>query len=201
MPKFVGKQDEQQRNGKNQSTEDTEIAVKKPHITVKNPVDIERAIGAETLHEREAKNGGGEKCKKEQEEVYEPAARQSERVGMRLKARPQFELRFPFILEGSALDPVGRSGFRHFWLVQSLQFLAGFEANCFAGRDRHFGACSRIASDSGFARSNVEDAKSSKLDAVPLPQGFLHGFKDSFNRHLRFRFGDTGPVYDFIDDV
>ena len=53
-------------------------------------------------------------------------------------------------------------------LLQRLQLLAGFEANGFAGRDGHLGAGSRVAADSGLARSHVEDSESAQLDSLAM---------------------------------
>jgi len=86
-------------------------------------------------------------------------------------------------------------------LVDRLQLFARLETHSLAGRDADFGAGARVASDAGFARTNVEDAETSELDAITQRQSLLHALKDGFHRHFSFGFGDASLVYDFVDDI
>src|SRR5215470_8641141 len=75
------------------------------------------------------------------------------------------------------------SRFERSRLLDRLQFLAGLEADCFAGRDGDFGAGSRVASDAGLSGTDVEHAKATQFYAIG------------------FGLRDTGFVDDFVDDV
>jgi hypothetical protein len=74
--------------------------------------------------------------------------------------------------------------FRNFGLAERLEILAGLKANGFAGSDGDFGAGARIATDSGFARLDGEDAKATQFDTVATAQSVLHRFKDSVHGGL-----------------
>jgi flavin reductase (DIM6/NTAB) family NADH-FMN oxidoreductase RutF len=82
-----------------------------------------------------------------------------------------------------------------------LQFLAGFEANGFAGRYRDFRTGTGIPADPGFTRLHSEYAETPQLDPIALFKRPLHLIEDRLDGHLRLRFRDTGLVYDFVDDV
>jgi len=86
-------------------------------------------------------------------------------------------------------------------LLQRLQLLARFEPHGFARRNGHLGAGPWIAADAGFARTNVEDAEASQLNALSMRQCSLHALKDRFHSHFGLGFGDSGLVYHFINDV
>jgi len=86
-------------------------------------------------------------------------------------------------------------------LLQSLQFLAGLEADRLAGRNGYFRAGTRVTSDASFARTHIENTESAKLDALTLRQRPLHAFENGFHGHLGFGFGNTGFIDDFVDDI
>ena len=86
-------------------------------------------------------------------------------------------------------------------LLQRLQLFAGFKSYGFTGRNRHLGAGSGIASDSGFTRLDVEHAETAQFDAISLFEGSLHGFEDRLHGHLSLGFGNAGLVDDFVDDI
>jgi hypothetical protein len=75
--------------------------------------------------------------------------------------------------------------FRSFGLAERLEILARLEANGFAGRNGDFGAGARIATNSGFARLDGEDAKATQFDTVATAQSVLHRFEDSVHGGLR----------------
>jgi hypothetical protein len=88
----------------------------------------------------------------------------------------------------------GRSG-------KSLEFLAGLEADGFAGRNADLLAGAGIAADAGLARLDVEDAEAAKLDALSAAESVLHGLENGFNRLFGFASGNIGLCHDGIDDV
>jgi len=77
-------------------------------------------------------------------------------------------------------------------LIDRLQFLAGLEANCLAGRNVDLGAGAWIAANTGFARTYVEDAKTAQFDAVALGESSLHTLEDGF--HGALCLGLSDPV-------
>src|SRR3954466_9556867 len=85
--------------------------------------------------------------------------------------------------------------------VDGLQFFARLEANGLAGRNADLCACARVATDTSFARTHVEDAEAAEFDAVALGERFLHGLEDGLNGHLGFCLGDAGLGHHFVDDI
>src|SRR5580658_7893018 len=85
--------------------------------------------------------------------------------------------------------------------IDRLQFFPRLEAHSFAGRDRHFGAGARVASDASLARTHVEHAKPTQLNAITVGQRLLHALKDGFHRQLGLGLGDAGSGHHFVDDV
>ena len=79
-------------------------------------------------------------------------------------------------------------------LLQCLQLLARLEPDCFARRDGDFGSRSRVAADSGLARTHVEDAESPQLDSLALAQRVLHSFENGFDGHFGFRLSNARPA-------
>src|SRR5262249_20586852 len=86
-------------------------------------------------------------------------------------------------------------------LVDGLQLLPRFKAYRLSRRNTDLGPGARIAPNAGFARTHIENAKSTQLNALPLGQGFLHAFKDCFHGQLGLRLGDAGFVDHFVDDI
>src|SRR5271166_4249218 len=86
-------------------------------------------------------------------------------------------------------------------LLDRLQFLAGFEADCLAGRNVDFRAGARVSPDAGLAWPHGEDAEAAQLDAIAVRQRSLHAVEHSFDRHFRFGFGNAGPGDDFVDQI
>ena len=80
----------------------------------------------------------------------------------------------------------------HDSLFDRLQLFARLETHGLARRDGHFGAGARVASDASLARTHVEHAKASQLDAIALGQRALHALEYGFHRHLGFGLGDAG---------
>lgn len=68
--------------------------------------------------------------------------------------------------------------------VEQMQFLAGLEADCFARRDTHLGAGTRIAPNAGFARPNIEDAEAAQFDSLPFGKRSFQGFEDRVHRRF-----------------
>src|ERR1035441_3390061 len=84
---------------------------------------------------------------------------------------------------------------------ERLQFLAGLEAYCFAGRDADFLAGARISSDAGLAGTHVKYAEAPQLDALTFAQRAFHGREDRLNRLLRFGPAHAGPIYHCIHNI
>ena len=85
--------------------------------------------------------------------------------------------------------------------VDGVQFLAGLEADRFAGRDADLGSCAGIAADSGFAGADAEDAKPAQFDALTGCQSLLEALEDRI--HCGFGLGarQTRALDDVMDDV
>ena len=85
--------------------------------------------------------------------------------------------------------------------INRLQFFSWLEAHGLARRNRDFRAGARVASDAGLARTHIEHAKSTQLNAMALGQRLLHALKDGFYRQLGLRLREAGSGYHFVDDV
>jgi len=86
-------------------------------------------------------------------------------------------------------------------LIDRLQFLAGLEANCLAGRNVDLGTGAWIAANTGFARTYVEDAKTAQFNAVALGKSSLHTLEDGLHGALSLGLSDPCAVYHFVDDI
>ena len=84
---------------------------------------------------------------------------------------------------------------------QRLQFLAGLEANSFAGRDANLLSRAGVAADAGLARLHIEYAEAAELDAFAAAQRVLHGLEDGFHGLFGFCAGNIRFLYDSIYDV
>lgn len=82
-----------------------------------------------------------------------------------------------------------------------LKFFSGFETNCFAGRNIGYFPCTRITTDSAFARFDHKDTKAAQLYAFAALHGRLHALEQSFNRYFGFGLGDTCLLCYLIDYV
>jgi hypothetical protein len=84
---------------------------------------------------------------------------------------------------------------------KGLEFLAGLEANGFAGRDADLLTSARIAANAGFPRLHGKDSEAAKLDAFAAAERVLHGLEDGFDGLLGFGAGDAGLLYDGVDNI
>ena len=82
-----------------------------------------------------------------------------------------------------------------------VQFLAGLEADSFAGSDADFGAGAGIAADAGFAGADAEDAKSAQFDALAGGQSLLEALEDRIHGCFRLGARQAGALDDVMDDV
>jgi hypothetical protein len=82
-----------------------------------------------------------------------------------------------------------------------VEVFAGFEADGATGGDADFGSGTRVAADSGFARTHVEDAETAQFDAVSLGERSLQAFKDCFDGGLGFYAGQSGTLNYLMYDV
>jgi hypothetical protein len=90
---------------------------------------------------------------------------------------------------------------RGFVNSERLQFLAGLEAHCFAGRDADFLACAGIPADAGLAGAHVKHSEAPQFNSFTFSERFLHGFKNGFDGLLRFGPAHAGLIYDCINDI
>jgi len=86
-------------------------------------------------------------------------------------------------------------------LFDRLQFFSWFEADSLSWRNAYFGACARVASNAGLARTHVEDAEAAQLNAVAVSQSLLHALEDGLDCHFGLRLGYPSLVHDFVNDV
>jgi hypothetical protein len=85
--------------------------------------------------------------------------------------------------------------------LDRLQILAWLEANRFPRRDGNFLTSARISSDSRFSRFDGKDSKTSKLNAIILFQGYLHGFENRVDCHFRFGSGNSSSLDNLVNDI
>lgn len=86
-------------------------------------------------------------------------------------------------------------------LLEGLEFLTGFEANCPAGGDVHFLASAGIAADAGLARFDGEDTEAAQLNPVTLRQRTLHRGEDGVYGRLGLVPRQPGPFHDALDEI
>ena len=86
-------------------------------------------------------------------------------------------------------------------LVDGLQLFTRFEAHGLARWDADFCAGAWVATDAGFAGTNVKDSEAPQFDPISLRQSLFHALKDGFHSHFSLRLGDARLVHDFVDDV
>jgi len=83
----------------------------------------------------------------------------------------------------------------------SLQLFSGLEAHCFAWRDIHFFAGSRVAPNACLARFHAEYAKAPELDALAAAQCAFQRLENGFHRLLGLGAADIGGRHHRIDDI
>jgi len=81
------------------------------------------------------------------------------------------------------------------------KLFAGFEANSLTGRNRHFAARARIASDAAFARLNDKNAESAQLDATTGGESLLHCLEQRIDDLFSLLLWHAGAVGDHVDYV
>jgi hypothetical protein len=85
--------------------------------------------------------------------------------------------------------------------VEQMKLFAGFEADRFAGSDADLGAGAGVASDAGFARADVKDAKAAQLDALTFGEGALEGLEYGIDRGLGFVALQAGALNHLVNNV
>jgi hypothetical protein len=85
--------------------------------------------------------------------------------------------------------------------IEQVEFFARFEANGFTGGDGDFGSGTRVASDTGFARTDVEDAEATQLDAISLGKSLFQAFKYGIDRGFSLIARKTRTLDDVMDNV
>lgn len=93
------------------------------------------------------------------------------------------------------------SGELFFFGFDTLEFLAGLEADGFAGRDVDLFAGAGIAADSGFAGLDAEDAETAELDALTAAESLLERFENGFDRLLGLGAADESLGHHRIHNV
>ena len=93
------------------------------------------------------------------------------------------------------------SGVDHSTRFNRMQFLAGLEPNCFSGSNADLGSGAGIATDSGFASADTENAKSTQFDALACGQSLFQAFKDRVDGRLGLRARQAGAFDDLMNDV
>ena len=86
-------------------------------------------------------------------------------------------------------------------LLDGVEFLAGLEANGFAGRDGDLGAGPGIAAHTGFAGLDGEDAEAAELDALAFDEAVLHGFEDGIDGRFGLGADEPGPFDHTLNQV
>jgi hypothetical protein len=79
-------------------------------------------------------------------------------------------------------------------LSNVLQILAGLETDGPSGRDAHFFARARIATDTALSRLYLEHTKPAQLDPITTLHRETHRIEDGVYGHLSFDFGDVGDL-------
>jgi len=82
-----------------------------------------------------------------------------------------------------------------------VEFLARLESDGLSRRDADLGSGAWIASDTGFARTDAEDAKSAQLNAVARGEGLLEAFKDGIYGGLSLGPRQAGSLDDVMNNI
>src|ERR1700728_2671151 len=85
--------------------------------------------------------------------------------------------------------------------VKKMKLFARLEANRLARGNADLGAGTRVASDAGLARTNVEDAKTTQLDPLTLSERALQRLKDGIHSCLRFVALQASALNHLVNDV
>lgn len=85
--------------------------------------------------------------------------------------------------------------------IEEVEFFARFEANGFTGGDGDFGSGTRVASDAGFAGTDIEDAEAAQLDAIALGKSLFQAFKYGIDRGFCLIARKTRTLDDVMDNV
>jgi hypothetical protein len=86
-------------------------------------------------------------------------------------------------------------------LVEEVKFLAGLEADGFAGSDADLGAGAGIAADAGFAGTDIEDTEAAQLDALALGEGLFEGLEDGIDSGFGLVALEAGALNHLVNDV
>src|SRR6185437_6996263 len=87
------------------------------------------------------------------------------------------------------------------FVLQRLQFFAGFEADGAAGLDVDLLAGPGIASDAGLAGLDVENTEAAQLDAFAASERVLERLKHRFDGLLGLAARHVGALHHCIDDI
>ena len=82
-----------------------------------------------------------------------------------------------------------------------MKFFARLEADGLAWSDRNLGSGARIATDTGFAWADIEDADTAQLDAVTGGEAFFQTFEYRVHCGFCLVARQARTVNDVMDDV
>ena len=85
--------------------------------------------------------------------------------------------------------------------IEQVEFFARFEANGFPGGDGDFGSGTRIATDAGFAGTDIEDTEAAQLDAITFGKSLFQAFKYGVDRSFSLIARKTRTLDDVMDNV
>jgi len=197
VPELVRQKDGEQCERKRQAVEELAGACQHPPHH-QNVVGGEgRQVAVEIVCHPRSDRGGGQECQEQKKKVQPNAPFPYRAANLQWLA-----LRAVLRAEAEVSRGVSQAAHNRIRILPKLlQLFAGLESNRFSGRDRNLRASSGVPADASLARTDVEDAKATKLDAFAAAQGTLHAFENRFHCHLGFRLGDSGPIHYFVDDI
>jgi hypothetical protein len=82
-----------------------------------------------------------------------------------------------------------------------VKLFAGFEANGFAGGDADFRAGAGVASDPGFAGTDIKDAEAAQFNALAFGERALESLEYSIHSSLSLIPLQSGALNHLVNDV
>jgi hypothetical protein len=86
-------------------------------------------------------------------------------------------------------------------VVQGVEFFARLEANSLSRRDTDFSTGPRVAADSGFTRTDAEDAESPQFNAITGCQSLFEALEDGVHGSFRLGPRQACPLDNVMDDI
>lgn len=82
-----------------------------------------------------------------------------------------------------------------------MQLFAWLKADSLSGCNIHLRARTRIAANSSFTGTYIEDAEAPQFDAITVRQSLLQALENSVDSGLGFHARQTGPFNHMMNDV